>query len=72
MGEWSETIGLSCLRSDEEAARVATGIFRSCSAQDESYGQKWKYVQENPVRAGLVQRPDQWRYQGEFVLIDRD
>jgi len=21
---------------------------------------KWEYVQENPVRARLVQRPDQW------------
>ena len=47
------------------------GFFDHVLRNDESYGQKWKYVQENPVRAGLVQRPDQWRYQGEFVLIDR-
>ncbi len=38
---------------------------------DESYTQKWKYVRENPVRAGLVSRADDWQYQGEFVFIDR-
>jgi len=38
---------------------------------DESYGQKWKYVRENPARAGLVERADEWPYQGEFAMIDR-
>jgi putative transposase len=38
---------------------------------DESYSQKWEYVQENPVRAGLVQQWNHWPYQGEFVVIDR-
>ncbi len=38
---------------------------------DESYGQKWLYVRDNPVRAGLVEQSDQWRYQGEIVVIDR-
>jgi REP element-mobilizing transposase RayT len=31
---------------------------------DESYSQKWLYVQENPVRAGLVKEIGQWPYQG--------
>ncbi len=26
----------------------------------ESYGQKWNYVRENPVRAELVRRVDEW------------
>jgi REP element-mobilizing transposase RayT len=30
----------------------------------ESYSQKWDYVKENPVRAGLVRRPDEWPWQG--------
>ena len=38
---------------------------------DESYSQEWEYVRENPVRAGLVTRGDDWPYQGEFVVIDR-
>jgi len=38
---------------------------------DESYAQKWNYVCENPVRAGLVTKADDWPYSGEIVLIDR-
>jgi putative transposase len=38
---------------------------------DESYSEKWEYVCENPVRAGLVKESDEWKYQGEDVSIDR-
>ena len=38
---------------------------------DESYSQKWNYVRENPVRAGLVTNPDDWPYAGEIITIDR-
>jgi REP-associated tyrosine transposase len=38
---------------------------------DESYAQKWNYVRENPVRAGLVANAEDWPYSGELVLIDR-
>jgi len=31
------------------------GFFDHVLRDDESYGEKWKYVRENPVRAGLVQ-----------------
>jgi len=31
---------------------------------NESYAQKWDYVRENPVRAGLVQRAEEWPYWG--------
>jgi putative transposase len=36
--------------------------------REESYDQKWNYVRENPVRAGLTERQDDWPYQG--VLND--
>jgi putative transposase len=32
----------------------------------ESYGQKWLYVRDNPVRAGLVAHWADWPYQGEI------
>ena len=32
----------------------------------ESYSQKWDYVKENPVRAGLVEGSDGWPWQGEI------
>jgi REP element-mobilizing transposase RayT len=35
----------------------------------ESYAAKWAYVRENPVRAGLLARADEWPYQGEVVAL---
>src|SRR5881398_3273705 len=35
----------------------------------ESYSQKWNYVQENPVRAGLVKSSDRWPWQGEIESL---
>ena len=32
----------------------------------ESYLEKMEYVRQNPVRAGLVKRPEDWPYQGEI------
>ncbi len=36
---------------------------------DESYAQKWNYVRDNPVRAGLVARAEDWPYSGEIIAI---
>ena len=36
--------------------------------KSESYGEKWQYVALNPVRKGLVAKPEDWPYQG--VLND--
>jgi REP element-mobilizing transposase RayT len=47
------------------------GFFDHVLRNDESYAQKWNYVRENPVRAGLVTKADDWPYSGEIVLIDR-
>lgn len=35
----------------------------------ESYSEKWNYVRENPVRAELVECPDEWKYQGMIIPI---
>ncbi|MHC5040447.1 MAG: REP-associated tyrosine transposase [Planctomycetota bacterium] len=32
----------------------------------ESYEEKWKYMQNNPVRHGLVDKPGDWIFQGEM------
>jgi REP-associated tyrosine transposase len=47
------------------------GFFDHVLRNDESYSQKWKYVRENPVRAGLVSRAHDWLYQGAFMFSDR-
>jgi REP element-mobilizing transposase RayT len=36
---------------------------------DESYDAKWDYVVQNPVRAGLVERAEEWLYQGELNVL---
>ena len=33
---------------------------------EEGYDEKWAYCRENPVRAGLVTRADDWPFQGEI------
>lgn len=47
------------------------GFFDHVLRSDESYGEKWLYVRDNPVRAGLVPHSEDWPYQGEVVRIDR-
>ena len=47
------------------------GFFDHILRSEESYGEKWEYVHENPVRAGLVTAAEDWPYQGEIVAIDR-
>jgi putative transposase len=46
------------------------GFFDHILRNSESYSQKWDYVCENPVRAGLVRTADEWPFQGEARLIE--
>ena len=36
---------------------------------EESFASKWEYVEQNPVRMGLVARSGDWPYQGEINEI---
>jgi len=36
----------------------------------ENYDEKWQYVLENPVRAGLVKHSEDWPYQGELNVLE--
>ncbi|HMO49648.1 MAG TPA: transposase [Kiritimatiellia bacterium] len=60
------------LRVSQPDLRVwQPGFFDHLMRNNESYYEKWAYVRENPVRAGLVENADMWPYQGEIVRIDR-
>jgi hypothetical protein len=37
---------------------------------DESYSEKWQYMRQNPVRAGLVEKPEDWEFQGEICRFE--
>lgn len=45
------------------------GFFDHVIRRSKSYSEKWTYVVQNPVRAGLVDRPEEWPFQGEIVSI---
>jgi putative transposase len=47
------------------------GFFDHVLRSEESYGEKWQYVRDNPFRAGLVAKAKNWPHQGEFIMIDR-
>jgi REP element-mobilizing transposase RayT len=36
----------------------------------ESYAQKWDYVRNNPVRAGLVKNAEDWGFMGEIFPLE--
>jgi REP element-mobilizing transposase RayT len=36
----------------------------------ESYAQKWRYVRDNPVRTGLVERWGDWPFSGEMFSVE--
>jgi putative transposase len=35
----------------------------------ENYSEKWAYVEANPVRKGLVAKPEDWPYQGRIHVL---
>lgn len=37
--------------------------------RSENYAEKWPYVSENPIRAGLVDRAEDWPHQGEMNVL---
>jgi REP element-mobilizing transposase RayT len=45
------------------------GFFDHLLRSQESPSQKWEYVRYNPVRAGLVEKPEDWIWQGEVFEL---
>ncbi|MBI5773719.1 MAG: hypothetical protein HZA89_08255 [Verrucomicrobia bacterium] len=52
-----------------EAGAWQRGSFHHRLRDDESYAQKWQYMRENPVRAGLVKVPEEWPFSGRVHEI---
>ncbi len=45
------------------------GCFDRLLRSDENLTSKWIYVQDNPVRHGLVQRSEEWPYYLDFINV---
>jgi REP element-mobilizing transposase RayT len=71
MGQGVEARHLKRVSIGSAPMQWQPGFFDHLIRNDESYGDKWNYVRENPVRAGLVASAADWPYQGEIVYIDR-
>jgi REP element-mobilizing transposase RayT len=54
-----------CQRTDLKAPLWQREFFDHLIRSAESYSGKWEYVRQNPVRAGLVERAEDWKYSGQ-------
>ena len=48
------------------------GFFDHLIRNSESYSEKWEYVFQNPIRAGLVLEAEDWPWQGELVPLEAE
>ena len=76
LGDWIGTLKRVLARSLERSGPGdpiwQRGFFDHVVRSNESYAEKWNYVCENPVRAGLVTIADEWPFRGEIVDIYYD
>jgi putative transposase len=71
IGALKQALAKAAALSRTQGKMWEEGFFDHLLRSNESYSQKWNYVRENPVRAGLVKSAGDWPYQGEIVYIDR-
>jgi REP element-mobilizing transposase RayT len=70
IAKWKEWTAKRLIQTTGVSAPVwQKQFFDHVMRGDESYAEKWTYVRDNPVRAGLVERWEAWKGQG-FVDFD--
>ena len=67
MKSLKNTLSKGLRKESHVAPHWQKGFFDHLLRSEESYAQKWQYTRMNPVRAGLVQKPEDWAYQGEIL-----
>jgi REP element-mobilizing transposase RayT len=71
VGKWKEWTAKRLIRELNCARPVWQLEFSDHLIRSErSCAEKWNYVYQNPVRAGLVAQPEDWPYSGEIVADD--
>jgi putative transposase len=71
IGALKQALAKAVMYSQAQGQTWEEGFIDHVLRSNESYSQKWNYVRENPVRAGLVKLAADWPDQGEIVYIDR-
>ena len=70
LGAWVKALKAVLARATgTKAGHWQQGFFDHLLRKSESYAEKWDYVQMNPVRARLVEQPEDWPFQGELYPI---
>ena len=72
MAEWVKmwkSLSARALGKDSGMAVWQPDYFDRFLRSGESYSEKWAYVQNNPVRAGLVAQADDWPFKGRIHLL---
>jgi putative transposase len=73
VGKWKEWTAKYCQRQLGFTMPLwQPDFFDHVLRSAESYEQKWEYVRSNPIRAGLVESADKWKYQGELAQLRYD
>jgi putative transposase len=74
LAEWMKSLKNAVsktLRSNRILPRhFQKGFFDHLLRSGESYSEKWHYIRENPVRAGLVKRWEDWPFYGEIFALE--
>jgi len=73
LGDWIKSLksvlSKSLIESGIDKPHWQEGFFDHVLRSSDSYSEKWHYVRQNPVRAGLVYDPEDWPYQGEIIRL---
>jgi len=69
VGGWKQWTGRRVREQGLPRFRWQREFFDHLLRSEESYAEKWDYVRDNPVRANLVGRPEEWPYQGEVNAL---
>lgn len=69
MKSLKNTLSKALRAKGNRAPHWQDGFFDHVLRSSESYQHKWLYVKDNPVRAGLVSRSEDWPYQGEIYPL---
>jgi len=70
MKSWKNALSKTLREMNIPARHWEKDYFDHVLRSAESYEQKWLYVRDNPVRAGLVKRWEDWPYQGEIHRLE--
>ena len=74
LSAWMKSLknALSKVRREKEILppQWQKGFFDHVLRSSESYSEKWDYVRNNPVRAGLVEQWTDWPFMGEIFDLE--